>query len=90
VKMLARMKAAARRMVLVSDLRRSLFGLALAFGAGHLLTRSAVVHNDAGQSVRAAFTMRELAAVAGSAGLTGATIEPRWPARMLLHWQATG
>jgi len=46
-----------------------------------------VVHVDAVKSVRAAFTMTELGEMAARAGLAGATIARRWPARMLLSWQ---
>ncbi len=84
---LKRMAAAAHRLVLVSDLRRNSFGLFLAFAAGHLLSRSPVVHRDAVRSVRAAFTPHELHQMAAEAGLPGASIARRWPARMLLIWR---
>jgi 2-polyprenyl-3-methyl-5-hydroxy-6-metoxy-1,4-benzoquinol methylase len=87
VSVLRRMAAATRRVVLVSDLRRNHFGLFLAFAVGHVLSRSAVVHRDAVRSVRAAFTPHELAAIANQAGLAGAFIARRWPARMLLTWR---
>src|SRR4051812_1092457 len=62
--LLQRMAAAARRMVLVSDLRRGPYGLALAYTASRLLTRCDIVHVDAVKSVRAAFTKNELAQMA--------------------------
>jgi 2-polyprenyl-3-methyl-5-hydroxy-6-metoxy-1,4-benzoquinol methylase len=85
VQLLARMAAAARQMVLVSDLRRCYYGLTLAYAASRLLSRCDVVHEDAVQSVRAAFTPRELTAMAEEARLPRATIVSRWPARMLLE-----
>jgi SAM-dependent methyltransferase len=84
--LLRRMNGAARHMGLVSDLRRGLYGLALAYGASRLLTRCEVVHVDAVRSVRAAFTPQELGRLAGEADLPQATIAYRWPARMLLEW----
>lgn len=85
--LLRRMAAAAGQMVLVNDLRRSTFGLALAHFAGRVLTRSPIVRVDAVRSVRAAFTIPEARQLAHSAGLAGATISRRWPCRFLLAWQ---
>jgi len=87
VELLHRMVGAARRMVLVNDLRRCTYGLTLAYVASRLLTRCAVVHVDAVKSVRAAFTENELAHTALAAGLSGAKVNRRWPARMLLQWR---
>lgn len=86
VRLLRKMGQAARHLVLVNDLRRSWRGLMLAHVAGRLLTRSPVVHVDAPRSVRAAFTLDEARQLAASAGLTDATLEPRWPCRFLLQW----
>jgi 2-polyprenyl-3-methyl-5-hydroxy-6-metoxy-1,4-benzoquinol methylase len=87
VELLRRMSQAARRMVLINDLRRSRAGLALAKLATRLLTTSKVVHFDGPQSVRAAFAIDEVDALANRAGLKGATIEKRWPCRFLLTWR---
>jgi 2-polyprenyl-3-methyl-5-hydroxy-6-metoxy-1,4-benzoquinol methylase len=87
VELLRRMAAAARRAVLISDLRRSAYGLALAFAASRIFSRSQVVHDDAVRSVRAAFTRSELADIAKQAGLGQFQIARKWPARMLLTWQ---
>jgi 2-polyprenyl-3-methyl-5-hydroxy-6-metoxy-1,4-benzoquinol methylase len=87
LKLLRRMAAAARHLVLVNDLRRSSYGIALAYTASRLLTRCSVVHVDAVRSVRAAFTTTELAYMAQHAGLTQFQIARRWPARMLLTWR---
>jgi 2-polyprenyl-3-methyl-5-hydroxy-6-metoxy-1,4-benzoquinol methylase len=87
VNLLRRMAAAAKRLALVNDLRRSTYGLTLAYVASRLLSRSEVVHVDALRSVRAAFTPSELQDMASKAGLRDAVIGHRWPARMLLHWR---
>jgi 2-polyprenyl-3-methyl-5-hydroxy-6-metoxy-1,4-benzoquinol methylase len=86
VALLYKMRCAAKRMVLVSDLRRSRGSYALAWIGGRL-AGSRVARADALLSVRAAWTMEEFAEMAAEAGLEGARIEPRWPARFLLVWE---
>jgi hypothetical protein len=81
------MGGATRHLILVNDLCRSHWGLALAHFAGRVLTRSPVVRVDAVRSVRAAFTLAEVRALAAAAGLQGAQLARRWPARYLLSWQ---
>jgi 2-polyprenyl-3-methyl-5-hydroxy-6-metoxy-1,4-benzoquinol methylase len=83
------MAAATRSALLVSDLRRSVPGLALAWTAARALSRSPVVHFDAVASVRGAFTERELGQIASDAGLHGASVRRAWPQRMLLRWMRT-
>jgi 2-polyprenyl-3-methyl-5-hydroxy-6-metoxy-1,4-benzoquinol methylase len=85
--LLYKMRAAARRMVLVSDLRRTRAGLGLAWAASRLFSRSRVVRTDAILSVRAAYTIEEFRALAHEAGLDGAVIRPTWPQRFLLEWR---
>jgi 2-polyprenyl-3-methyl-5-hydroxy-6-metoxy-1,4-benzoquinol methylase len=80
------MAGATRAVLLVSDLRRSVPGLALAWTAARALSRSPVVHFDAVASVRGAFTERELGEIAAEAGLHDATVRRAWPQRMLLRW----
>jgi hypothetical protein len=87
VDLLRRMAAAARRCVLIHDLRRGLAGFWLACVGTRLLSRCDVVHLDGPRSVRAAFTVAEAAALARQAGLEGAVVTPRWPCRFLLSWQ---
>ena len=87
VALLAKMGAAARRMVLVNDLVRSRAGYLLAQAACRLLTRSRVVRNDGPLSVANAFTTKEMQRLATAAGLGGAKIVRHWPARMLLEWR---
>lgn len=84
---LRRMAASARTLVLVSDLRRTRVGLALAGAAPRLVTRSRVVWHDAVASVRAAYTPDELRSLAADAGMRGARVRPAWPQRMLLVWR---
>jgi 2-polyprenyl-3-methyl-5-hydroxy-6-metoxy-1,4-benzoquinol methylase len=85
---LAQMKAWARRMVVVSDLRRSRMGLAIAWAGCRVLSRSRIVHHDGPASVQSAWTLGELAALATEAGMSAARIEPSWPWRMMLRWEA--
>ena len=87
VRALQAMARAARKLLVVSDLRRSRSGLVMAAIATRLFTRSHVVHVDAIRSVQGAFTIPELEGLAGEAGLSGATVDPIRPARMLLRWQ---
>lgn len=88
VTVLHQMRTLARGLVIVSDLRRSRAGWALAWSACRLLTRSRIVHHDGPASVRAAWTMEEFAMMAEEAGMGEARISRCWPGRMLLVWQA--
>lgn len=80
------MGQATRAVLLVSDLRRSVAGLALVWTAARTLSRSPVVHFDAVASVRGAFTERELGEIAAESGLHGASVRRAWSQRMLLQW----
>jgi 2-polyprenyl-3-methyl-5-hydroxy-6-metoxy-1,4-benzoquinol methylase len=84
---LRRMKEAARRLLLVHDLRRTRRGLLLARTIPRLLTRSRVVHVDAALSVQGSYTIDELASLAAEAGMPDARISTSWPQRMLLVWE---
>jgi SAM-dependent methyltransferase len=86
VSLLYKMRCGARRLVLVNDLRRTRAGLALAFAASRLFSRSRVVHVDAVLSAKAAFTIPEFASLAHEAGLDGATISRCIPMRFLMRW----
>jgi len=89
VGLLQRMKAAARRLVLVSDLRRSSMGYLFAWAGCRLLSRSRVFRVDGTRSVEAAFTPAEAALLAEKAGLDGAQVTTHWPQRWLLAWSRT-
>jgi 2-polyprenyl-3-methyl-5-hydroxy-6-metoxy-1,4-benzoquinol methylase len=86
VDLLARMRRATGRLVLINDLVRGPLGLALARVGTHLLSRSDVVQVDGPRSVAGAFTVPEMQDLARRAGLDGARVERRWPCRMLLTW----
>ena len=87
VRLLQRMKAAARHLVLVNDLTRSRLGYLAAWCGTRILSRSPIVHVDGPRSVRAAFTVAEMRRLAEEAGLDGATVSARWPFRCLLEWR---
>ena len=88
--LLRRMRDAARQLVVVSDLRRTLLGYLFAWAGCRLLSRSRVFQADGPRSVEAAFTTAEARRLAGRAGLTGARIVTRWPQRFLLTWRRDG
>jgi SAM-dependent methyltransferase len=88
VDLLRRMRAAARRMVLVNDLRRGADGLLLAYVGTRVLSASPVVHTDGPLSVRAAFTLPEVRDLARRARLDNITLARRWPCRFVLCWKA--
>lgn len=87
--LLRRMAKSAKSLVLVNDLARSWPGLVLARVATRLLSTSPVVHVDGPRSVEGAFTRDEVRLLAQQAGLSGATVERRWPCRYLLSWERT-
>ena len=79
-------KMSAADALLVNDLARCRPGMMIARTIPHLLTRSAVVHEDSVLSVGNAFTMPEVRTLAQRAGLEGASVRWRWPFRFLLEW----
>ena len=81
------MSVAAEQLVLVSDLRRTRLGLALAWVGSRLLTRSPVVHTDAVRSVAGAFVEREVECLAAESGWQHCTITRHWPQRWLLRME---
>lgn len=85
-RLLALMARRAGRLVLVNDLIRSPLGFALAWAGTRLLSRSPVVHTDGPLSVRAAFRLAEVSAMAARAGLAGFELRRCWPERYLLRW----
>jgi 2-polyprenyl-3-methyl-5-hydroxy-6-metoxy-1,4-benzoquinol methylase len=84
---LTHMRDAARRAVFVSDLRRSVLGYVIAWIGCRLLSDSPIVHYDGPVSVRAAWSVSELAAMARQAGMTGVEVRRAWPWRILLIWE---
>ncbi len=87
--LLQSMRRVSRCGFVISDLVRSTPGLMLAGVASRAFTRSRVVHTDALRSVRAAFTVPEIRALADSVGLRGASIGRVWPCRYILSWSRT-
>lgn len=87
VSLLRRMRESASRMILINDLVRSPSGLVLSYVVTRLLTTCDVVHVDGPRSVEGAFTVSELHALARQASLDEASVERRWPCRMLLTWR---
>ncbi len=83
---LRKMAAAARRAVLVDDLRRSYLGFIFCWIGSRVLSRSRIVHIDGLQSVRAAFTLNEAQSLAQRSGLEGAHFRRRWPQRFFMSW----
>ena len=80
--------ARAGKAILVQDLLRSRVGYLMAAATVRIVTRSRVVRVDAVRSVRAAFSLDEAAGLVREAGLSGARIEPCWPQRFALSWEA--
>jgi 2-polyprenyl-3-methyl-5-hydroxy-6-metoxy-1,4-benzoquinol methylase len=88
VAFLRRLRAAGKA-IMVQDLLRTRLGYFLALSTTKVLTRSPVVHVDGPRSVRAAFSIPEVAELASSAGLGDARIERCWPERFSLFWEGT-
>jgi len=86
VRLLARMREAATRLVIVCDLLRCRAGLLASYAACFALTTSHVVRTDGPRSVRAAFTLPEAARIADDGGMPDATIKRCWPWRWCLTW----
>ena len=84
---LLRNMAAASRCVLVQDLLRGPIGYVLAWSGLRFLSRSEVARVDGPRSVRAAFSLLEVRAMAVEAQLTGAVIHRSWPERFVLRWR---
>lgn len=88
VELLSGMARAGRRL-LVQDLRRTRFGYLLAWIGVHALSRSRVVRIDGLRSVRAAYTLDEVAGLCRRAGLRGALVTRCWPQRFAIRWEAS-
>ena len=86
VDLLRRMREADPRAIVINDLVRSPMHLAAAHVTTRLISRSPIVHFDGPASVRAALTCDEIAALAAEAGLAGATVERRFPMRLIVTW----
>ena len=87
VALLQGMREAARRAVVVSDLRRTRLGAAFTWAGCRMLSRSEVFRVDGMRSVAAAFSTDEARSLAAAAGLGGAQVSQVWPQRWLLTWR---
>jgi 2-polyprenyl-3-methyl-5-hydroxy-6-metoxy-1,4-benzoquinol methylase len=87
IRLLSGMRGLARRLVVISDLRRSRGGYAAAWIGCRILSRSSIVHHDGPVSVRAAWSAEELRSFAERAGMAGAQIVRCRPWRMMLVWR---
>jgi SAM-dependent methyltransferase len=83
VALLSRMRAAAKRAVIVQDLLRSRAALNLTWLVTRLSSRNRLILNDGPLSVAAAFTLDEVAQLAQRAGLVAARIRARRPYRFV-------
>ena len=81
------MARAARRMVIVCDLRRCRSGLVAAHIGTRLLSRCGVVHTDGPRSVRAACSVGEFESLVQRSGLKHAIVKRCWPMRMMIVWR---
>ncbi|MCY2973276.1 MAG: methyltransferase domain-containing protein [Planctomycetota bacterium] len=88
VEVLQNMKRIAKVAVIVDDLLRTHVGLFLAKLGCYGLSRSPVVHFDGPQSVRAAFSKKEVRQLASQAQLHNAVAKQHWPQRYLLSWES--
>lgn len=87
IKLLVKMAAAAKQMVLVNDLVRSEVSYALVWLGTRLLSRSPIVQYDGPVSVQGSFTGPEFIQMAQEAGLKDCKIKPCPPCRQILVWQ---
>lgn len=84
--LLQKMASACRHSVLLSDLRRTRLGYALAVVGCRLLTLSPIVHTDGPLSVRAAWSDTEVLGLTAAAGMHDVRLTHLWPQRFLLTW----
>ncbi|HEX4124033.1 MAG TPA: methyltransferase domain-containing protein [Tepidisphaeraceae bacterium] len=84
IRLLSGMRQLARRLVVISDLRRSRDGYLAAWLGCRVLSRSRIVHHDGPVSVQAAWSSEELRSFAVQAGMKDAAIAHCRPWRMML------
>lgn len=85
--LLHRLASAARRLVVINDLRRTRVGFWMAHLAARVLTRSPVVRIDGPLSVAAALSLDEVRSLADRSGWCGYSLRRIWPERFLLTWR---
>lgn len=84
IRVLQRMNHLARRKILVNDLVRGPVNWLLVWLASRLASRSPIVHFDGPASIRSAFTLTEIEALAHEAGIAAVRVIHRPPCRFLL------
>jgi len=83
LRLLARMRAAAKRAVIVHDLLRSPGAMRLTWLVTRLLSRNPLILADGPSSIAASFTLEEARQLAARAGLGAAEVSARWPYRWM-------
>ncbi|TWU44004.1 hypothetical protein Q31b_15390 [Novipirellula aureliae] len=83
IHVLRSMRKATNDKILICDLERSRFNLAIVTIGSHLVTRSKVVHFDGPQSVRAAYTKSEFASLAQHALGSPMKLQSAFPCRFI-------
>ena len=86
VALLREMGRVARRAVVVTDLERSWPALVGVWLVAHVAIRSRLTRHDGPLSVRRAYTVAELSALAQQAGLHGTVVRAHTPFRLALSW----
>jgi hypothetical protein len=84
VRLMEKMQAAARSLVLIDDLQRTRLGYCLAWLGCRLLTPCHVVRVDGPMSVEGALTVTEAQELAERAGIRNAVFEAHWPERFIM------
>jgi len=87
LRFLKKIAAVSKQGIILNDLRRCWPGYLLATTIPQLLTSCKVVHEDGVQSVRAAYSLKEIIRISERAGLRGASIQPVWPFRYQMVWR---
>lgn len=88
IRILRKMNQAARRGVVIEDLRRTHLGYALCWLGTRTLSRSPIVHTDGLLSVAAAFSLDEFAHLVGRAGVSHPSVTKHWPERLMVSWHS--
>jgi SAM-dependent methyltransferase len=84
LRVLQEMRRVGRRLLLVNDLERSRMGLAGAWLFSHTMTRNRLTRHDAPLSVRRAYTLPEVRALARAAGWQSPEVRRAIPFRYVL------
>jgi 2-polyprenyl-3-methyl-5-hydroxy-6-metoxy-1,4-benzoquinol methylase len=84
---LKKIASAARKGIILNDLRRCWPGYLLASSIPLILTSSKIVHEDGIQSVRAAYSLREIKRIVQRSGLSKSEVHKTWPFRYQILWR---